>query len=105
MIRVFEALNFPEANYVCGLLQAAGIEAELRGDTLFSFVGAGTQVPGVLPAVWIAHREDEPRARELVARYQGGSPVRGAAWTCPSCAEAHEPQFTTCWKCGAERPG
>jgi hypothetical protein len=26
-------------------------------------------------------------------------------WQCPSCAERHEDQFDTCWKCGASRSG
>ena len=106
MIQVFEGQNHAEAGFVCGLLHAEGIEAVLRGDTLFSIVGAGPQVPGVLPTVWILRAEQEARARAAVVRYreEGRARESGAGWACPACAEPHEPQFTSCWKCGAERP-
>lgn len=29
--------------------------------------------------------------------------VVGNPWKCPKCGEQLEPQFTTCWKCGAIR--
>lgn len=45
-------------------------------------------------------------ARSLIERFRSGFlGVRGAAWTCPSCHEHHEPQFAACWRCGASREG
>lgn len=44
-------------------------------------------------------------ARALIARYRSGSPgVRGAVWRCAACGEVHEPEFGSCWNCGAARP-
>lgn len=102
MARVYEARNHTDAAFVCGLLQAEGIAAEVRGDALFALVGTGTQVPGVLPAVWVLDPAEVDRARARIARHleQGGAD--GTPWTC-ACGEAHEPQFTACWKCGGER--
>lgn len=104
MPQVYEARNHADAGYVCGLLQAEGIDAEVRGDALFALVGAGPQVPGVLPAVWILDPAQESRARARIARYLEDGQPHGETWTC-ACGEVHEPQFTACWKCGAERPG
>jgi hypothetical protein len=28
---------------------------------------------------------------------------RGKPWKCEKCGETSEPQFDSCWKCGAER--
>jgi hypothetical protein len=28
---------------------------------------------------------------------------KGKPWKCPKCGEISEPQFATCWKCGAAR--
>lgn len=107
MIQVFEARHLPEAHFVAGLLEADGIPAEIRGDTLFSTLGTGISVPGVLPTVWIPEGADAGKAIALVATYsRAESRVRAEepAWTCPACMESHEPQFSACWKCGAARP-
>jgi hypothetical protein len=106
MNRVFAARNPFEAHLVQGLLEAKGIEAEVRGEDLFSVRG---EVPfeESLASVWVVADHQEEEAEALVAAYiRGESPdVLGAlAWRCPSCNEQHEPQFTVCWKCGAERP-
>jgi uncharacterized OB-fold protein len=45
------------------------------------------------------------RARELIRRFrEGPGPVRGVVWRCPDCGEEHEPEFGSCWRCGATRP-
>lgn len=103
MPQVYESSNHADAALVCGLLRAEGIAAEVRGDALFALVGTGTQVPGVLPAVWILDPAQEERARARIASYFEDGQGAGGAWIC-ACGESHEPQFTACWKCGKERP-
>jgi hypothetical protein len=51
------------------------------------------------PQLWVDD-DDEPVALRALAR--GATPPPGAVWTCPGCAERLEPQFTQCWRCGAE---
>lgn len=84
MQRVFIAQHHPEAHFVCGLLEADGIAAEVRG----------------------ADPDQLRQAREIIRRYaKGEAPeATGSAWSCPACGEAHAPQFTACWQCGADRP-
>jgi hypothetical protein len=107
MIKVFEAQNLPEAHLVCGLLQADGINAEVRGDTLFSTLGTGTDIPGVLPTIWVSRSEDAAKASDIVSKFNRGDIValsNAPSWQCPKCQEVHEPQFSSCWKCGTQKP-
>ena len=106
MIQVFEAQHLAEAHLVSGLLQAEGIAGEIRGDNLFSTLGTGRDVPGVLPTVWISEPADVEKALALVAKFTRGelfSQSGGEAWQCAHCHEMHESQFTACWKCGTAR--
>jgi hypothetical protein len=44
-------------------------------------------------------------ARRLIAAFRAGpGPVRGTVWRCASCEELHDPEFGSCWKCGALKP-
>ena len=108
MQKVFVAQHHPEAYFVCGLLEASGIDAEVRGEDLFTTVGGAAVIPGASPEVWVLNPDQAPSALELIHRYSMGEPsleASGTAWPCPTCGEVHEPQFTACWKCGAARPG
>ena len=103
MIKIFIARNPTEAHLVQGLLQAKGIQAEVRGESLFSVEG-GASVAGMLPSVWVpGEREQVEVAERILARYRGQGPVfDGSPWTCQGCGEVHGPQFTDCWRCGAQ---
>jgi hypothetical protein len=106
MIQVFEAQHLAEAHLVSSLLQAEGIRGEIRGDNLFSTLGTGTDVPGVLPTVWISEPADAEKAFALVAKFANGASLAhpgDSSWECLHCHEIHEPQFSTCWKCGATK--
>jgi GNAT superfamily N-acetyltransferase len=107
MQKLFVAQHHPEAHFVCGLLEARGIAAEVRGEALFTTVGGAAIIPGAAPEVWIARTDQLTKARELLHRYVHdgtGAVSAGADWRCPACGEAHEPQFTACWNCGAAKP-
>jgi GNAT superfamily N-acetyltransferase len=107
MQKVFTAQHHPEAHFLCGLLEASGIAAEVRGEALFTTIGGAATIPGAAPEVWIARADQLDRAREVLHLYVhgGGVPVAaGGAWRCPACGEVHEPQFTACWNCGTARP-
>jgi len=106
MIKVFEAQHLSEAHLLCGLLQADGISAEVRGHDLFSTLGMGSGVPGVLPTVWISDPSNSDKALALISQFTKGNTAISASpsWKCPQCQEIHETQFSSCWKCGAQKP-
>jgi hypothetical protein len=82
------------------LLTVAGIASELRNQ--YS-VGALGELPMLetWPQVYV---DDVDEYRALRALKLAANPSGGAPWTCDSCGERLEPQFTACWRCGAESP-
>lgn len=105
MKKVYTARHHPEAHFVCGLLRAEGIEATVRGESLFSVDGAPA-IPSMCPSVWIAEIDQFEKARVIVTRHESATPppeAQGPSWTCAQCGEEHESQFTSCWKCGEAR--
>lgn len=104
MPKVFTAQNPTEAHFVMGLLQAEGLDAEVRKESLFTTVGGAGALVGMLPEVWALNPDQITQARAIVDRYASGKINASPAmppWTCAQCGESHEPQFTSCWKCGA----
>lgn len=107
MLSVFEGQHHAEAHFVQGLLEAEGVDALVRGESLFTTVEAASAIPGMRPAVWIRDESQAGKAREILARYAKGEGVpifSDGPWACPQCAEVHEPQFSSCWKCGTSSP-
>ncbi len=98
MKRVFRAPSLLQVAHARNLLLSAGIPSEVRNQYL---AGALGELPMLetWPQLYV-DETDEYRAlrvlREIEAR-PGGAP-----WTCASCGECLEPQFTSCWRCGAE---
>ena len=81
-------------------LRAAGIRCELRNTTLGGAVG---EIPFLecTPQIWINDATDEARAREILREL--AAPPIGPGWRCAKCGEESEPQFGSCWSCGAAR--
>ncbi|MGE5666285.1 MAG: DUF2007 domain-containing protein [Betaproteobacteria bacterium] len=94
------AENLLQASIWYGSLRAAGIACELRNTTL---AGAMGEIPFLecAPQLWIENDGDEPRALALLEELR--RPPSGPAWVCPGCGETVEPQFGSCWNCGAAR--
>ena len=106
MRRVYLARHPTEAHFLKGLLAAQGIEAEIRGEALFSARGELPVTPETCPSVWVLDDSQLDRALLLIAEYdhRGRSPdTLGVPWRCSSCGEELEPQFTECWRCGTAR--
>jgi hypothetical protein len=107
MKKVYTARYHPDAHFVCGLLEAEGIEATVRNGDLFSVDGAPA-IPSMCPSVWVAREDQLCKAMEIVTRHEKSIPppeADGPAWKCAQCGEEHEAQFNSCWKCGEEKPG
>lgn len=101
MKRVFTAYNLNDAYLVKTLLEAEGITAAVRNE----FLLRGQATPDGLPSVWITDDSQFDRAVSITTRYADGespSDMGGSVWQCLKCGEMHEPQFSTCWKCGAD---
>jgi hypothetical protein len=82
------------------LLEKAEIPCIVRNDHLS--IAAG-EIPHTPPELWILNDEDYPTAKEIVDGWQNAKIETGDPWVC-RCGEKIEGQFTSCWKCGRERP-
>lgn len=65
----------------------------------------GGEVPfvEVFPELWVLQDEDFEKAQTLLQDWENAKPVETTSWTCGSCGEVHQKEFTTCWKCNQER--
>lgn len=90
-----------QASIWADTLRAAGIRCEVRNTALSGALG---EIPFLecAPQLWIERAADEPRALEILQQLK--QPMRGPPWHCERCGEHSEPQFGSCWQCGATRP-
>jgi len=97
MKRVYSSHNLVLAHHARNLLEAEGIETEVRNQMLSSAMGE--LPPAECQAeVWV-RGEDAPRAMEVLRR----PAATGPDWRCENCGEVSGPQFTHCWQCGGAR--
>ena len=87
------------------LLESRGIRCEIRNDGGVSVAG---EVPftQVYPELWVLSNADVPTAKAFIAEYEETlqAPPPGPDWTCTSCGELVEGQFSECWNCGKQAP-
>jgi len=50
-----------------------------------------------------AAEADFAAASAVLSKFRNPPPLKLGPWTCPTCGEALEGQFMSCWKCGAVR--
>jgi hypothetical protein len=106
MIRIYTAADPMQAHVLRGALEAVGIPAQVRRDSLFSTRGETPVTFDTLPEVWIPDDADMELARRVVAELEApAGPSSGPGWVCPQCRERVEPQFDRCWNCDTPRPG
>jgi len=106
MTNVYGARDLAEAQFVKGLLEAEDIPAIIQGGALQAVLGEIPVSPESLPSVWV-NETDLDRAMPIVKELDNGGPAKTSlqpGWTCAKCGEALEGQFSTCWKCGTNRP-
>ncbi len=65
----------------------------------------GGEVPfaEVFPELWVLQDEDLKQAETLLKDWEEAQPLETSSWTCDSCGEVHQKEFTSCWKCNQER--
>jgi len=98
MKRVFSSFNLILVHHSRNLLEAEGIETEVRNQMLSSAMGE--LPPAECQAeLWVLRGEDAARAEEVLRR----PAVSGPDWNCANCGEISSAAFTHCWSCGAQR--
>jgi hypothetical protein len=103
MKRVFTANTMSaDQGIVKSLLEEANIPCMIRNENLSTALGEGPFAE-CSPEIWIQNDADYPRAREIVDAWRNAGAEDHGPWVC-RCGETIEGQFTSCWKCGSERP-
>ena len=102
MRRIYSSFDLTATHHARNLLQAEGIRAVVTNELLSSAMG---QLPPSECQVelWVIDDADAERATRILTEGRPPPWPNGGAWRCPRCGEAGEPQFTQCWRCGADR--
>lgn len=88
-------------HHLKNLLQSEGIDCFINNDLLYALAGE-VPVNEVLPELWLFDSRRLHRAQSIIDNEI--RPVnQGSLWTCHQCGERHDPQFTSCWNCAADK--
>jgi hypothetical protein len=99
---LYETADRTLAQLLRSALEAEGVGVVVQGEHLTSLQGETPAGVSAQYRVLLADDEQSPKAERLVADWVARrSAPRVASWTCVSCGERHEPQFESCWRCGA----
>ncbi len=99
---LYSSPNALLVNHVRNLLEAADIGVRMKNEFLGG--GAGELPPTeAWPELWVKER-DFAAAQDLLDDFLHGSEDAPPDWLCPACGERIEGQFSTCWRCGGEKP-
>lgn len=100
MRKIHTAESLIQIAHLRNVLQAAGISCQIRNDRLMGVMG---EIPFVdcWPELWVDNESDILRARGLIDLELQARPA-ASSWTCPSCGETLEGQFSECWRCAPE---
>ena len=79
-----------------GMIEQEGIACEV---TNYTAPIAGAEF---YPKLWVEDT-DFAKASSVLSAFRSTSPRKSGSWTCSSCGEQLEEQFTSCWKCGTVR--
>ena len=100
-LKVYSAAHPAEAHFICGLLNANNIAAQVRGEYLSSALGILPFGTDTEPGVWIDEDHNLALAQQIIAaRSQTNAAEK---WQCQKCREWHDANFSACWQCGESR--
>jgi hypothetical protein len=103
MKRVYTANTMSsDQEIVKDLLEEANIPCMVRNENLSTALG---ELPFTecSPEIWIQNDDDYLRATEIVEGWRNAEFEDHGPWLC-RCGETIEGQFSSCWKCGRDRP-
>jgi hypothetical protein len=102
MKKIFSSPIVGEIPRLRGMLESAGITCLLRNEIS---AGLSPELPlsESTPELWIQDDLRLSEALQIKADFKSSATVVGKDWQCEKCGETSEPQFNSCWKCGALR--
>ena len=103
MKRIFSSPDLFAINQLKDILEQAGIACLIRNE-ISSGLSPEIPMSESTPELWIQNDRDLAGAEEIKRDWRTPADVTGSAWKCPACGEQSEPQFSSCWKCGANKP-
>lgn len=100
---IYSSPDLAAVAHLKDLLESAGMACFIQNEVAARLF---PEVPlsEAMPELWIDDDARLAEALEIKKDYLAPTPIAGPLWTCPQCGEKLEPQFTSCWKCGAARP-
>jgi len=101
MVKVFSAQNYIEVAFWRNYLEQQGVACQIRNEFIGSAVG---EIPPIecWPELWVDDERDEAIAMKHLASDPLGE-KNLPAWSCASCGEESDGQFSHCWNCEKER--
>jgi hypothetical protein len=102
--QIHAARHALEAHLIRGYLDSHGIAAEVRGEYLTSGWG---ELPVDVCSVWIVDDAQYEAANALITALldtKRSHASKAERWSCRTCGEELEGQFTACWACGTAKP-
>jgi len=99
MKKIFASLDSTELSLFKNMMDRADIPCVLRNEQF-------SHTLPLLPfeaELWVLNDGDFSRARDLVASWRHPVAATAATWTCSTCGEKMEGQFSACWKCGGRK--
>lgn len=94
------------AQLLRGALESEGVAVVVQGEHASAAAGELPVGASAEYRVCLVDDEQLPRASHLVRAWlaERRSGPAGEPWRCADCGELCEPQFRSCWNCGAESP-
>ncbi len=102
MKRIFCSPELFTISRLKDLLEQAGVVCVIRNEVSAGLAG-GIPLAESIPELWIQEDQDLAKAEAIKRDWQSEVEIVGGIWRCTACSEQLEPQFTSCWKCGAAK--
>ncbi|MGA2246070.1 MAG: hypothetical protein ABSH48_13805 [Verrucomicrobiota bacterium] len=102
MKKIFSSPSVDEIPQLRIMLENAGIACILRNE-ISATLSSAVPIAESTPELWIQDDHRLVEALQIKADFQSAATVGERDWQCQKCGEISEPQFTSCWKCGALR--
>jgi hypothetical protein len=102
MKRIFSSPNLIEVTQLKDRLESEHIGCFIRNE-LSSGLSPEIPMTDSTPELWIQDDKDMVEAMQVKKDWQSPATAVGDDWVCPACGETSEPQFSSCWKCGATK--
>lgn len=95
--------RFPgDVQRIRDVLQSCGIECMVRGE-LLSGVAGDVPATECVPELWLINDNQLLEAQQVLEAWRSDSGQVHSAGHCLGCGEMLDPQFDSCWRCGAPR--